>query len=556
MRNIWMKITAMALVLLMLGSFVACGDEEEKPTTDQPSESSSQDGDETGDGGAGDEEEIKKPTTLNASEGLEYGVNKTGTTCMVNGLGTFEGTTVIIPDIQDNKTVIGIDINAFASDKAQALTEISIPSTVKNLGKNEESAEKNLFDNCTALKTVRYFGSESLWNQMLANAGIAEDYFTSREITVVFSRYFDLTVQHLYANGLEAKPAEVTTYISDTNYTVECPSVAGYRVDGVNLEGVITDDTTAIITYTKILADGRCGDDLTWCYYEDHRLDINGTGAMYDYMEKIVPWAPYISEIEEVRFDDTVTTLGAYVFANGTSIKEMTLPEGLESVGAYAFKNWTDDQSVLFSGGVNILTMMDAVWNNDQNASINFLYGRYDQDGEATTKEPLTWTVVAQEGDAYLLTMFYAVEKLPYNNAPVAVDWHASSLREWLINDFVTAFTEEELQAQVDIRKDIGVAGDNLFIFSASELARLFEEEILCVRKGTATSNPIEVVDADGNKKVVASEDGMYWWLRDNGALDNLAQNVTPDGVINTQGAVVSMTNRGVSVSVWVAPQA
>jgi hypothetical protein len=51
-----------------------------------------------------------------------------------------------------------------------------------------------------------------------------------------------------------------------------------------------------------------------------------------------------------------------------------------------------------------------------------------------------------------------------------------------------------------------------------------------------------------------ASDDGIYWWLRDSGTLGLLAQNVSPEGVTNSDGALVSIANRGVSVSVWVNP--
>ena len=148
---------------------------------------------------------------------------------------------------------------------------------------------------------------------------------------------------------------------------------------------------------------------------------------------------------------------------------------------------------------------------------------------------------------------------MPYHNSPVDVTWENSDLRKWLQTDFANgAFTEEELAAQVTMQKGIGTSDDKLFIFTAAELASLFTEEELRIRCATAHANPveIEVENEDGTVTTVigASEEGVYWWLRDGGALGLLAQDVSPEGVTNSDGALVSVGDRGVSVSVWVNP--
>ena len=157
--------------------------------------------------------------------------------------------------------------------------------------------------------------------------------------------------------------------------------------------------------------------------------------------------------------------------------------------------------------------------------------------------------------------MMYAIEMKPYNDDPINTTWEESSLCKWLQGEFTnSAFSEEERASQVTMQKDIGTENDRLFIFSAAELASLFEDEELRIRYATASANPVEVEieNEDGTitTETVASDESVYWWLRDSGALGLLAQNVSPEGITNTDGALVSTANRGVSVSVWVKPTA
>ena len=110
------------------------------------------------------------------------------------------------------------------------------------------------------------------------------------------------------------------------------------------------------------------------------------------------------------------------------------------------------------------------------------------------------------------------------------------------------------------MKKGIGTAQDKLFIFTAAELASLFAEEELRIRPATAYANPveIEVENEDGTVSTVigASEEGVYWWLRDGSVLGYgmLAQDVSPEGITNSDGTLVSTANRGVAISVWVDP--
>ncbi len=554
MQSVWLKvIMAAVLSLLMSIALFSCGDGEK--TTEAPTDAPTEAPIVENNKGTEDEEE---EFVLNGSDGLSYAANSAGTTCYMNGLGSFKGTKLRIPDVvlgvnDRRQTVIGIQAGALDGEAAAALEEIDIPSTVKKL-------PEGLFDQCENLKLVRYFGSELLWNTMIETDSVT----VPKNVTVLFCKYYDLTVQYLYMDGTEAQKEKVTSYINDTAFTVTVPKKAGYRADADVMSGVITEDVTVTITYTKIVASGSCGENLTWTYYEDNRLDISGDGLMYDYIDTAVPWSTYLPMISEIMIGDGVQSIGAYAFAGCTAVEHVLLPAKLQTVGAYAFRDWTSAQTIEFCGGVDILTMMDAVWNSKLDASVCFRYGSYEQDHDLTNgKEPLVWTLVDQDNGAYLLTLQYAIAMKPFHNSPVGTDWEHSDLRAWLSNEFqYEAFTDEERAAQDHAQKGIGMTDEDLklFIFTASELAMLYPEEEMRIRYATAHANPveIEVENEDGTVDTVigASEEGVYWWLRDNSVLgiDLLAQNVSPDGVTNSDGALVSTTNRGVTLSVWVNP--
>lgn len=546
MKKNWLRVfMAGTLSVLMLLALIACNDEKK---TEAPSETGTAaptfeepDTDDTA-----DIDPVEK-----GDKGLAYS-NQTDATTFFSGLGSFTGTKLRIPGENENGlTVGGIQADALKGDVAAALTEIDIPSTVKKL-------PKGLFDECEKLETVRYFGSEEFWNIMLETDGVT----IPENINVLFCKYYDLTVHYLYMDGSEERAKVKLSYINDSAFVINVPAKSGYRADVDFPNGIITEDMDVTVTYTKEIASGKCGDNLSWIYYEDNRLDIGGSGMMYDYIDTAAPWTPYLSEITGIVVGEGVKSIGAYAFANCSGVEHVLLPEGLDTVGAYAFRDWTDAQTIEFSGGVDILTKMDAVWNSNLNANICFRYGSYEQDNDLTNgAEPLVWTLVDQDNGSYLLTLLYAIELMPYHNVPTNVAWENCDLRAWLQNDFASvAFTEEELASQVTMQKGIGTSEDKLFIFTAAELASLFPEEALRIRPATAYANPveIEVENEDGTTETVigASEDGVYWWLRDSSVLGNglLAQNVSPMGVTNNDGALVSTANRGVSVSVWVKP--
>ncbi len=545
-NSLWTKLTALVLIAILgLVGLIACNDDSDKESgtdTDAVTTGSENTGDDIEDDGAVETEKtFHDPKT---SQGLAYEGTAYGSSCYVVGIGTCKDSAIIIPEKNpEGKTVIGIQAGAFKD--CASIVSIDIPSTVKKI-------DKTAFDGCTSLTTLNFFGSQRLWKENM------KDLVLPANVNLVFTSYLDLTVLYRYLDGTSAGITDVYTFAKDTQPKINIPKIAGFRGDAdVSLGDIImTEDMTITVYYTKILAEGACGDNLLWTVYENGEMNIAGTGDMYDYINETTPWTPFLSQISVVTFGDDVQSIGAYAFADCLGIERIELPANLKSVGASAFRGWTAAQTVQFSGGVNILMMADAVWNSGSNAGITFLYGKYEQDGDLREKEAIEWALVTQEKGAYLLTTTSALEFAPFHKNQLTTNWNDSDLRKWIIDDFtVNAFTDAEKAVQTTATKGIGTLQDKVFVYSSSELSDLFEDESMRIKLPTAAAMQNrypEKVDEDGNPIL----EPIFWWLRDSGVHGDMAVNVSPEGTVNTTGINVSQSNRGVVLSVWVSPAA
>ena len=143
--------------------------------------------------------------------------------------------------------------------------------------------------------------------------------------------------------------------VSGTSYTdtnVQDRILYCYTVRGIAADGTLSPDydrygigTTA---FTK-LAQGKCGENLTWTLTSDNTLTISGKGAMYDYGKSsssggvTPPWiaAGYRNAVSYVRIETGVTYVGQNAFADCSSITDVSFPYTLEEIGDCAFQNCT-----------------------------------------------------------------------------------------------------------------------------------------------------------------------------------------------------------------------
>lgn len=81
-------------------------------------------------------------------------------------------------------------------------------------------------------------------------------------------------------------------------------------------------------------------------------------------------------------------------------------------------------------------------------------FGSYEQDGDTQNgPEPIEWDVVASYEDGYLLVSRYILDGMPWDDGSgdkqaldlkAEITYERSSIRKWIRDSFVNAFTEEE----------------------------------------------------------------------------------------------------------------
>ena len=88
------------------------------------------------------------------------------------------------------------------------------------------------------------------------------------------------------------------------------------------------------------VANGNCGDNLTWTLDSEGTLTISGTGEMWDYEptgEDMPPWCEYWSELNTLVIRDGVTSIGDWAFSYYYSLTSVSIPASVTSVGGNAF---------------------------------------------------------------------------------------------------------------------------------------------------------------------------------------------------------------------------
>ncbi|MCL2131881.1 MAG: leucine-rich repeat domain-containing protein, partial [Lentimicrobiaceae bacterium] len=115
---------------------------------------------------------------------------------------------------------------------------------------------------------------------------------------------------------------------------------------------------------TTIIAQGSCGNSLTWVLTSDSTFTISGSGDMADYIgwqEMIIdsttipgsiiisesdtsdaPWYSLRNVIKTAVIGDSVTTIGAYAFWDCQNLTSVAIPDSIIRIGSRAFcKCWS-----------------------------------------------------------------------------------------------------------------------------------------------------------------------------------------------------------------------
>lgn len=95
------------------------------------------------------------------------------------------------------------------------------------------------------------------------------------------------------------------------------------------------------------VAEGVCGDDLTWCLDDAGTLTVSGTGDMAT--SSAPPWEEWKDQIINIIIEPGVTSISEYAFYTYENIKTLTVPESINAIGYCAFAGCANLESVYIS---------------------------------------------------------------------------------------------------------------------------------------------------------------------------------------------------------------
>ena len=93
------------------------------------------------------------------------------------------------------------------------------------------------------------------------------------------------------------------------------------------------------------IAEGSCGDKLTWTLGNDGVLEISGEGKMYDFdfeakegENSFNPWTLYRDQIKKVVVNDGVEYIGNFAFFGFAELEEVEISDSVKEIGENAFE--------------------------------------------------------------------------------------------------------------------------------------------------------------------------------------------------------------------------
>ena len=98
---------------------------------------------------------------------------------------------------------------------------------------------------------------------------------------------------------------------------------------------------------SKPVAEGSCGDGLTWSISGAGVLTIQGSGTITS-----TPWEKLADRVTAIDLQASVPTIPPYCFTRFTNLTSVTLPEGLQIFGSYSFYGCVSLTTVTIPDGV------------------------------------------------------------------------------------------------------------------------------------------------------------------------------------------------------------
>lgn len=308
-----------------------------------------------------------------------------GTSSYVTSIGeyAFKGCTGITSiTLGTNSRLTSIGSYAFNGCTGITTSGITLPKNLATLG-------TYAFDGCTGLRgalTINCPSLTAIGNNAFCNCSS----FTKLDLTGATSLE---TIGNSAFSGCTSIAGEI--YIPSTVTSIgtkafyNCSAVTSMYVEPTSVPTATTNASTGTFqgmtntipvrvpesmvsayqsaagweyfTNIQAYAAGQCGDNLYWrVNYDKRRLEITGSGAMYDYNNttNLAPWRSHTSYWTSISFPAEMTTFGQYSFYGCTNLSgSISFLAGIEQIRADAFRGCTGITGLTFSSATSLTTI-------------------------------------------------------------------------------------------------------------------------------------------------------------------------------------------------------
>ena len=215
------------------------------------------------------------------------------------------------------------EINYGAFSNCRGLTQVKLPASLKKIG-------PDAFTSCAKLTQVEIPASVTdIASYAFSNcSGLQEITFRGGAPTIGNNAFENVTTTASY-------PTDDATWTEEVRQ---------------NYGGSIT--WKGYTTGAAIVAQGTCGDNLTWKLDAEGTLTVSGTGYMDDYDEDPAPWKAHTTEIKKIILEEGVKDIGDDAFYGCSALTTVEMADSVIGIGSYAFAECGKLQHISIGAGV------------------------------------------------------------------------------------------------------------------------------------------------------------------------------------------------------------